>query len=96
MQSLHEAVHTRLDGVGFEGAVSDSQVADVGETEAAAGDNGNPVLAYQALMKEELGREWLHADLFRIGASTLVTDIERQLHHQSTGQYAADYYMALS
>ena len=29
------------------------------------------VLNYQFLMKEELGREWLEPDLFRIGASTL-------------------------
>src|SRR4030095_316494 len=31
------------------------------------------------LMKEELGREWLDASLFRLGASALLTDIERQL-----------------
>ena len=68
----------------------------VGLKVAGGVTSAKAVLAYQALMKEELGSEWLHADLFRIGASTLVTDIERQLHHQSTGQYAADYYMALS
>ena len=47
-------------------------------------------------MKEELGVEWLEPHLFRIGASSLVTDIERQLHHHATGTYAASYYMPLS
>ena len=30
-------------------------------------------------MKEELGRAWLEPDLFRIGASSLLGDIERRL-----------------
>lgn len=30
-------------------------------------------------MKEELGDEWLRNDLFRIGASSLLIDIERQV-----------------
>ena len=54
------------------------------------------VLTYQALMKEELGTEWLQPHLFRIGASSLVTDIERQLYHQATGEYAAEHYLAMS
>ena len=40
-------------------------------------------------MKEELGGRWLHPDLFRFGASALLTDIERQLEHFVTGRYAA-------
>ena len=40
-------------------------------------------------MKEELGREWLDASLFRLGASALLTDIERQLEHFVTGRYSA-------
>jgi deoxyribose-phosphate aldolase len=47
------------------------------------------VLNYQFLMKEELGREWLEPDLFRIGASSLLADIERQLEHHVTGAYSA-------
>jgi deoxyribose-phosphate aldolase len=47
------------------------------------------VLNYQILMKEELGREWLEPDLFRIGASSLLADIERQLEHHVTGRYSA-------
>ena len=46
-------------------------------------------LEYLYLMKEELGDRWLRPDLFRFGASALLTDIERQLEHYVTGRYAA-------
>jgi deoxyribose-phosphate aldolase len=52
-------------------------------------------LAWQALMKEELGGEWLMPDLFRIGASSLLTDLERQLYHHITGHYAARHHMPM-
>ncbi|HWG84103.1 MAG TPA: deoxyribose-phosphate aldolase [Deinococcales bacterium] len=48
-------------------------------------------LDWLALMKEELGDEWLTPELFRIGASGLLTDIERQLEHHVTGRYSAAY-----
>lgn len=48
------------------------------------------------LMKEELGRRWLEPDLFRIGASSLLADIERQLEHHVTGRYAALSHHALA
>jgi len=48
-----------------------------------------PALDYLLLMKEELGVRWLQPDLFRFGASGLLTDIERQLEHHVTGRYAA-------
>ena len=48
-----------------------------------------PALDYLLLMKEELGVRWLQPDLFRLGASGLLTDIERQLEHHVTGRYAA-------
>ncbi len=41
------------------------------------------------LMKEELGDPWTQPGLFRIGASTLLSDIERQLEHFVTGRYSA-------
>jgi deoxyribose-phosphate aldolase len=47
------------------------------------------VLNYQFVMKEELGREWLEPDYFRVGASSLLADIERQLEHHVTGRYSA-------
>jgi len=52
-------------------------------------------LAWQALMKEELGDEWLMPDLFRFGASSLLTDLERQLYHFITGHYAAKHHMPM-
>ncbi len=48
-------------------------------------------LTYLSLIKEELGDAWLHADLFRFGASSLLADIERQLEHYVTGRYSAGY-----
>ena len=44
-----------------------------------------------ALMKEELGIDWMKRDLFRIGASSLLADIERQLEHHVTGRYSASF-----
>jgi deoxyribose-phosphate aldolase len=41
------------------------------------------------LMKEELGVRWMQPDLFRIGASSLLADIERQLEHYLTGRYSS-------
>ncbi|HEX3926605.1 MAG TPA: deoxyribose-phosphate aldolase [Gemmatimonadales bacterium] len=46
-------------------------------------------LDWLAMMKEELGDRWLAPDLFRFGASGLLTDIERQLEHHVTGHYSA-------
>lgn len=48
-------------------------------------------LDWLILMKEELGDRWLTADRFRLGASSLLTDIERQLEHFVTGRYSAAY-----
>ncbi len=49
------------------------------------------VLAYQILMREELGRPWLDPALFRVGASGLLGDIERQLEHHLSGAYSASH-----
>ena len=48
-------------------------------------------LEWLSLMKEELGNPWMEAGLFRLGASGLLADIERQLEHHLTGRYSADY-----
>ncbi|MBP0437411.1 deoxyribose-phosphate aldolase [Tianweitania sediminis] len=53
-------------------------------------------LDWLVLIKEELGREWLEPDLFRFGASSLLTDIERQLEHHLTGRYSAGYRHAMA
>lgn len=49
-------------------------------------------LDWLILMKEELGNEWLNNRLLRIGASGLLSDIERQLSYFATGHYAAAYH----
>lgn len=46
-------------------------------------------MLWLSLMKEELGLPWLQPDLFRIGASSLLADIERQLEHHLTGRYSS-------
>jgi deoxyribose-phosphate aldolase len=43
------------------------------------------------LMKEELGNSWLEPKLFRLGASSMLGDIERQLEFHVTGRYSAEY-----
>jgi deoxyribose-phosphate aldolase len=48
-------------------------------------------LEWLALMKEELGGSWLNAKLFRLGASSMLADIERQLEFHVTGRYSAEY-----
>jgi deoxyribose-phosphate aldolase len=67
----------------------------VGFKPAGGISKAKAVLAWQALMKEELGTEWLMPDLFRIGASGLLTDLERQLYHYITGHYAARHHMPM-
>lgn len=48
------------------------------------------------LMKEELGTRFMMPDLFRIGASSMLGDIERQLEHYLTGRYSAANRHALA
>ncbi len=52
-------------------------------------------LHWQFLMKEELGDDWLKPALFRLGASSLLSDIERQLSYFLTGRYAADNHFPM-
>jgi deoxyribose-phosphate aldolase len=67
----------------------------VGFKPAGGISKAKQTLAWQALMKEELGDEWLMPDLFRLGASSLLTDLERQLYHYITGRYAARHHMPM-
>ncbi len=53
-------------------------------------------LEWLILMKEELGDPWLRPSLFRLGASSLLADIERQLSHHVTGRYAAAHHNPLA
>ncbi|UCH60769.1 MAG: deoxyribose-phosphate aldolase [Anaerolineales bacterium] len=67
----------------------------VGFKPAGGLSKAKQTLAWQAMMKEELGVDWLMPDLFRIGASGLLTDLERQLYHYITGHYAARHHMPM-
>jgi deoxyribose-phosphate aldolase len=63
--------------------------AIVGFKPAGGIRSAKTALDWLILMKEELGDAWLNADRFRLGASTLLTDIERQLEHFVSGYYSA-------
>ena len=52
-------------------------------------------LDWLLLIKEELGDEWMVPARFRLGASSLLTDIERQLSHTLTGHYAAAHHQPM-
>jgi deoxyribose-phosphate aldolase len=67
----------------------------VGFKPAGGISKAKQAMAWQSLMKEELGDEWLMPDLFRFGASSLLTDLERQLYHYITGHYAARHHMPM-
>ena len=67
----------------------------VGFKPAGGISKAKQALTWQSLMKEELGVEWMMPDLFRFGASSLLTDLERQLYHQITGHYAARHHMPM-
>jgi deoxyribose-phosphate aldolase len=91
---------TGKEGVNATLPVSLAMVRQIREYEAASGfkvgykpaggiRTARQALDFLLLMKEELGDRWLQPDLFRFGASSLLTDIERQLEHFVTGRYAA-------
>jgi deoxyribose-phosphate aldolase len=61
----------------------------VGFKPAGGISTAKDALAFQFVMKEELGNDWLQPGLFRIGASSLLADIERQLEYYLTGRYAS-------
>ena len=53
------------------------------------------VLEFLILIAEELGFEWVNPKLLRIGASSLLIDIERQLYHYTSGRYANKEKLAI-
>lgn len=61
----------------------------VGYKPAGGISKAKDALVYQALMKDELGYDWLQPNLFRFGASSLLGDIERQIEHFVTGHYSS-------
>lgn len=67
----------------------------VGYKPAGGISTARSALQYLTLMKEELGDAWMRPELFRFGASSLLTDIERQLEHYLTGRYSATHRHAM-
>ncbi|MCW5237312.1 deoxyribose-phosphate aldolase [Verminephrobacter eiseniae] len=69
---------------------------DIGFKPAGGIRTAKDALNWLALMNEELGRAWLEPGMFRIGASALLGDIERQLEHFVTGRYSALHHHAMA
>tara|TARA_B100000965_G_scaffold112693_1_gene92997 strand:- start:184 stop:1035 length:852 start_codon:yes stop_codon:yes gene_type:complete len=61
----------------------------VGFKAAGGISKAKQAMNYLILMKEELEEAWLDKSLFRIGASSLLADIERQLEHFVSGAYSS-------
>ena len=50
-------------------------------------------LQYLVMVKETLGDAWLTPELFRFGASSLLTDVTLQIAKMADGNYqSADYF----
>jgi deoxyribose-phosphate aldolase len=58
--------------------------------------NAKESLAYLVMVKETLGDEWLSPGYFRIGASTLLNDVLRQIAKTVDGKYQSADYFSLS
>jgi len=70
--------------------------AAVGFKPAGGLRTAKDALAWLTLMKEELGDRWLQPDLLRLGASSMLGDIERQIEHFVTGRYSSAMRHALA
>ncbi len=53
-------------------------------------------LHYLVMVKETLGDIWLTPDLFRFGASSLLTDVTLQLARMADGNYQSEDYFSLA
>ena len=68
----------------------------IGFKPAGGISNAKSVLEFLILVYEELGNTWVNPSLLRIGASSLLIDIERQLYHFAAGRYANKEKIAMS
>jgi deoxyribose-phosphate aldolase len=68
----------------------------VGFKPAGGISTAKDAMAFEFVMKEELGNDWLQPGLFRIGASSLLADIERQLEYYVSGRYASLEHHAMA
>ena len=68
----------------------------IGFKPAGGISSAKSVLEFLILVMEELGEGWLNPNLLRIGASSLLIDIERQLYHHAFGRYATHDKLAIA
>jgi deoxyribose-phosphate aldolase len=55
--------------------------------------NSKLALSYLVVLYETLGADWMSADMFRFGASSLLNDVLMQLRKEKTGAYqSGDYF----
>jgi len=67
----------------------------IGFKPAGGISNAKTVIEFLILVMEELGHEWINPKYLRIGASSLLIDIERQLYHFALGRYANKEKLAI-
>ena len=67
----------------------------IGFKPAGGISSAKSVIEFLILVVEELGFDWTNPKLLRIGASSLLIDIERQLYHYTSGRYANKEKLAL-
>ena len=68
----------------------------IGFKPAGGISSSKSVIEFLSLIMEELGEEWINSNLLRIGASSLLIDIERQLYHYAFGRYATKDKLAMA
>ncbi len=54
--------------------------------------NAKDAIRYLIILKEELGEDWLDANYFRFGASSLLDDVLKQIRKLRTNAYQSSYY----
>ena len=67
----------------------------IGMKPAGGISNAKLALAYLVLLYETMGPEWMTADLFRFGASSLLNDLLMQIRKERTGAYQSGDYFTL-
>ncbi|MDC0194712.1 deoxyribose-phosphate aldolase [Alphaproteobacteria bacterium] len=68
----------------------------IGFKPAGGISSAKSVIEFLILVMEELGSDWINPKLLRIGASSLLIDIERQLYHYAFGRYATKDKLAMA
>ena len=67
----------------------------IGFNTAGGISTAKTVIEFLILVMEELGHDWISPKYLRIGASSLLIDIERQLYHFALGRYANKEKLAI-